>query len=71
MAESGTQTRRLRGSKILAKLFPVPSSTTLMLRSLRPLSRVGSGRSAAALLKNSITWPRSTTGLATLSFLQN
>ena len=31
--------------------------------SLRPLSRVGSGRSAAALLKNSITWPRSTTGL--------
>ena len=42
-----------------------------MLGSLRPLSRVWSGKSAAALLKNSITWPRSTTGLATLSFLQN
>ena len=40
-------------------------------RQLGPLSRVWSGMSAAALLKNSITWPRSTTGLATLSFLQN
>ena len=42
-----------------------------MLGSFRPLSCVGSGRSAAALLKKSITWPRSTTGLATVSFLQN
>jgi DNA invertase Pin-like site-specific DNA recombinase len=33
MVESGIQTRRLCGSKTLAKVFPLPSSTTLKLGS--------------------------------------
>ncbi len=35
-----------------------------MLGSFLPFSASGSGRSAAALLKKSMTWPRSTTGLS-------
>ena len=61
----------IAGLEHVGEVLPLPSSTTLMLGSFLPFSGVWSGRSVAALLKNSMTWPRSTTGLATLSFLQN
>ncbi len=40
-------------------------------RQFPALELVGSGRSVAALLKKSMTWPRSTTGEVIGSFLQN
>ena len=40
-----------------------------MLGSFRPLRRAWSGRSAAASLKNSITWRRSTTEIADILVL--
>jgi len=49
------------------------SNTVLMPGSFLSFSCVGSGSSAAAPLKNSMTWPTSTTGLAmfSISLLQN
>ena len=50
ISASGTQCRRLSGSNSSANFAPVPSSTVVMPGSLRPLSRLWSGRSAAARL---------------------
>ena len=63
--------RRLPGWNTSAKFCPQPSSTAVRLGSFLPLSTLGSGRSAAAVLKKSMTWPISTTGLTIGSFLQN